>query len=770
MTVCCPAPGTDIPVVPLTGDEARHWITSAGPGRSRIEFIVPEANCVACIGGIEPSLNALPGVVSARVNLTAQRVAVVWQDGAAEPQQFMQTLADLGYTARPFDPRENGVLSEQEEGKALLRALAVAGFAAGNIMLLSVSVWAGADGATRDLFHWISALIALPAVMYAGRPFFSSALAALRHGRVNMDVPISLGVLLATVMSLYETLHHAEHAFFDAAVTLLFFLLAGRTLDHMMRAKARSAISNLTLLMPQAATIVENGMARIVPAAALKQDMTLLVAVGERLAADGVVVQGMSELDRSVVTGESVPELVQPGTEVQSGTMNLSAPLTVRITAAGQDTFIAELMSLMAVAEQSQSHYVQLADRLARHYAPTVHTVAGATLLGWLAYSHNWHTALMNAIAVLIITCPCALGLAVPAVQVVATGLLFRRGIMVKDGAVLEKLSLVDTVVFDKTGTLTLGQPVLLDGRDVAPRAMALAAGLAQHSRHPLSRAVLRAATEAGIAPAAVSAMQEMPGCGLEAQVEGKTVRLGNRLWCGLGEAPDAPGMEFALTENGALIHIFSFEDELRPGAAAAVSRLKAADLRVVLLSGDRPAAVARLAGLLGIDDYHARQTPQDKLARVAALQAEGRKVLMVGDGINDAPALAAGFTSMAPASASDVGRVAADTVFLGHSLLAVSDARALAVKAQKTVKTNFLLALVYNALAVPIAVLGFVTPLIAAVAMSTSSILVVANALLLGWRAPLSIPLPAAPRPPVGHKPEDDSMMPLNAPPQAAE
>lgn len=769
MAVCCPAPGADVPVVPLTGDEARHWITRAGPGRSRIEFIVPEANCVACIGGIEPSLNAVPGVVSARVNLTAQRVAVVWRDGEAEPQDFMQTLADLGYTARPFDPRENGILSEQEEGKALLRALAVAGFAACNIMLLSVSVWSGAEGATRDLFHWISALIALPTVIYAGRPFFTSAMAALRHGRVNMDVPISLGVLLATVMSLYETLHHAEHAFFDAAVTLLFFLLAGRTLDHMMRARARSAISNLTLLMPQVATIIENGMARIVPAAALKKDMTLLVAVGERLAADGVVAEGVSELDRSVVTGESVPEVARPGTEVQSGTMNLSAPLTVRITATGEDTFIAELMRLMAVAEQSQSRYVQLADRLARHYAPTVHTMAGITLLGWLLYSHNWHTALMNAIAVLIITCPCALGLAVPAVQVVATGLLFRRGVMVKDGAVLEKLSQVDTVVFDKTGTLTLGHPVLLDAASVPPELLALAAGLAQHSRHPLSKAVVRAASAAAVTPAAVSDVREIPGSGLEAMVGGETVRLGHRLWCGLAEAPDAASMEFALTRQGRLLHLFAFEDELRPEAAATIRKLTASGLKVMLLSGDRPAAVTRLAKLLGIEDYHARQTPEEKLSRVSALQAEGRKVLMVGDGINDAPALAAGFTSMAPATASDIGRTAADTVFLGHSLLAVADARALAAHAQRTVKQNFILALLYNALAVPIAVMGFVTPLIAAVAMSTSSILVVANALLLGWRAPLSSALPAA-EPPAGRKPEDSAMMTLPAPPQAAE
>ena len=769
MTVCCPAPGADIPVVPLTGEEAQHWITKAGPGRSRIEFIVPEANCVACIGGIEPSLNAIPGVVGARVNITAQRVAVVWRDGEAEPDQFMQALADLGYTARPFDPRENGVLSEQEEGKALLRALAVAGFAAGNIMLLSVSVWAGADGATRDLFHWISAFIALPTVFYSGRPFFSSALAALRHGRVNMDVPISLGVLLATIMSLYETLHHSEHAFFDAAVTLLFFLLAGRTLDHMMRARARSAISNLTLLMPQAATIVENGMARIVPASALKKDMILLVAVGERFAADGVVAEGTSELDRSVVTGEAVPEVVKPGADVQSGTMNLSAPLKVRITAVGDDTFIAELMRLMAVAEQSQSRYVQIADRLAKHYAPTVHTAAGITLVGWLLYSHNWHMALMNAIAVLIITCPCALGLAVPAVQVVATGLLFRRGIMVKDGAVLEKLSQVDTVVFDKTGTLTMGQPVLVNRADVAQGDLALAAGLAQQSRHPLSKAVVRAAALAGVTPVDVGTVQEIPGSGLEAKVKGKTVRLGNRLWCGLGEAPEAASMEFVLTRNGKLVQIFSFEDELRPDAALAVTKLKDAGLRVMLLSGDRPAAVERLAGLLGIAEFAARQTPEEKLNRVAALQAEGRKVLMVGDGINDAPALAAGFTSMAPATASDIGRTAADTVFFGHSLLAVSDGRTLAAKSQATVRQNFMLALVYNALAVPIAVFGFVTPLIAAVAMSTSSILVVANALLLGWRAPLSIAVPAQPQAPTGRK-DDMTMAPIPTTQQAAE
>ncbi|MBL8907083.1 MAG: cadmium-translocating P-type ATPase [Rhizobiales bacterium] len=736
---CCPLPDAEASArTPwLKGDEAAPWVTDAGPGLKQIEFIVPQANCAACISSIEGRLGRIAGVTKARVNLTARRVAVVWREGSQEPQAFLDCLASLGYAARPFDPRETGFSHDDAEGRRLLRALAVAGFAAANVMLFSVSIWSGTDPQTRDLFHWISALIALPAVVYAGGPFFTSAANALRHGRVNMDVPISLGVILASAMSLFETMHGREHAFFDAAVTLLFFLLIGRYLDHMMRARARSAVSQLMTLMASGATIVEpDGSRRFVANRGLEPGMLMAVAAGDRFAADGCIETGSSDVDRSIVTGESAPEPVNRGDEVQAGTLNLTGPLLVRITKAGGDTFLSELIRLMAAAEQGQSHYVRLADRLARYYSPVVHILAALTLIGWLALGHGWHDALMAAIAVLIITCPCALGLAIPAVQVVASGALFRRGVLLKNGAALEKIAEIDTVVFDKTGTLTLGSPVMVGPPAVSSDNLALAAGLARESRHPLSRALVAAAAERGIAPSVPVSVTEHPGFGLAATWRGQRVRLGSRAWCGVAEPADDRGLlEIVLRIGDGTPVVFTFEDSMRPAARPTIASLRRQGLAVEVLSGDRAAAVGRAASELGIATVYSRMSPQAKLAHVEELAAAGKRALVVGDGVNDAPALAAGFVSMAPATASDVGRTAADVVFMGQSLAPVSWLRSVGVAAQAIARQNILLALGYNLLAVPIAMLGLVTPLIAALAMSSSSIIVVANALRLGWR-----------------------------------
>ena len=732
---CCTLDGEYFQPFKLEGEDAARWITEAGPGLRRIEFLVPQANRPESMPHIETDLGALPGVTSARVNLTGRRVAVVYEDGVIEPQALIDRLGFLGYMARPFDPRETGLTRDDRENSRLLRALAVAGFAASNVMLLSVSVWSGAEGATRDLFHWISAMIALPAVAYAGRPFFYSAINALRLGRVNMDVPISLGVLLASFMSLFETINGAEHAYFDASVTLLFFLLAGRYLDHLMRARARSAISQLISLSSEGASVIaEDGTRRYVPARELRAGMLVAVAAGDRLPADGLIREGTSDMDRSLLTGETAPETVMPGSEVHAGEMNVTAPITVEITAAGNDTFLSELVRLMASAEQAQSRYIRIADRLARFYSPAVHTLAASTLIAWLLLGNGWHNSIMAAIAVLIITCPCALGLAVPAVQVVASGRLFRSGVMIKDGAALEKLSGVDTVIFDKTGTLTKGQPALVSPLMVSTDTLALAAGLAQASKHPLSQALVREATKRGLTPVTIAEVAEHPGLGLSGQYLGEPLKLGSRAWCGMEEGAEDHGLlEFAFRRGSRPPVVFHFEDQLRPDAADTVATLKNMGLAVHLLSGDREAAVTRVAQAVGIDTAVSRASPQTKLAYVDALSKAGKKVLMVGDGINDAPALAAGYTSMAPSSASDIGRTAAETVWMGESASAVARAIKVSRRTQRIAKENFALAVGYNMFAVPLAMAGYVSPLVAAVAMSTSSIIVIANALRVG-------------------------------------
>ena len=732
---CC-ATGLLADVAQMRAADLSAWVSEPQPGYQRLELVVPGLTGPEHMPEIEAALTGLCGVTSARVNLTARRVVVIWRKGEGHAGDVMAALAGLGLEAQPFDPVKAGTSADQDEMSFLLCSLGVSGFAAMNIMLLSVSVWSGAEAVTRDLFHWLSALIALPTVAYAGRPFFRSAIHGLSRGQFNMDVPISLAVVLASLMSLFETINHGEHAYFDASVSLLFFLLAGRTLDQLMRARARSAVTQLMTLAATGAMVVEvDGTRRFVAISALRPGMKVQVSVGERLPADGVVIEGASDIDRSLVSGETMPEATGVGSRVHAGTMNLTGSLMIEVTAAGEDSFLSEVIRLMACAEQAKSRFVQLADKLARIYSPFVHGLAAVTMTGWLSYTGgDWHTSLMVAVAVLIITCPCALALAVPAVQVVASGALFRNGVMMKDGAALEKLAQIDTVIFDKTGTLTLNELTLTSPETVAMPVLALAAGLAATSRHPLARALSAHAASRGIVAESIAQVSEHPGQGLQARVRGETVRLGSRLWCGVDGAASGDLPEIVLKRADAAPVIFTFQDVLRPDAKPTIARLQQQGLHVEILSGDREGAVRRVAEALGIADYRAAATPQVKLAYVEGLTKAGRKVLMVGDGLNDAPALAAGFTSMAPAGASDIGRTAADSVFMGAGLTPVAVARDVAVLSQRLAKQNFALAILYNVFAVPVAMAGLASPFLAAVAMSTSSIIVIGNALRLGF------------------------------------
>ncbi|MDB5686038.1 MAG: heavy metal translocating P-type ATPase [Rhizorhabdus sp.] len=693
------------------------------------QFVLPGIKCAGCIAKIEDGLARTPGVIGARVNFTAKRVAIDHLPDVGD-QSLRATIMALGFTAEPL-VEGSGHAGARNESRALLKALGVAGFAAMNIMLMSVSVWSGADGATRQQFHWVSALIAMPTVAYAGRPFFRSAWAALKHGHTNMDVPISIGVLLATALSLFETIIGGAHAYFDGAVSLIFFLLAGRFLDSAMRDRARDSAGALLRQTAPGGTIVgADGVSAWLAASAMAQGMTLLVGAGERFAADGIVEHGVSAVDRSLVTGESRPEPVKPGTAVIAGTLNLEAPLTVRVTAAGPDTAIAGMARLMDAAGQGRSRYVRIADRASRLYAPAVHTLAFASFVGWMIAGAGWHQSIIIAVAVLIVTCPCALGLAVPVAHVVASGALMRRGLLVKNGSALERLAEADRVCFDKTGTLTLGRPVPLDLSMLNAEEASVALAMARASRHPLAQALAAALQEAGYRPLGVADLSETPGFGVAGTYREARVRLGRPDWAGCsGGTTAALACGFGMGGRPALL--LEFADSLRPDAAAAVTRLEAMGLEPVIISGDRRDAVLPVATALHIPAI-VGMSPDDKLQALARLAKVGHKVLMVGDGLNDGPALAAGHVSMAPSSASDVGQTAADIVFLGDSLSPVPIAVAAARRTMRVVRQNFALAIGYNALAVPLALMGKVTPLIAAIAMSTSSIIVVANALRL--------------------------------------
>ncbi len=714
------------------------FVSSDEEGNALLHVLVENMHCANCIRTIEKTLKSNASVLEGRVNFSTRRLLVRWDRDKASAADLVKPIIELGYALTPYDPQLMQSAAA-EESRRLLKALGVAGFAAMNVMLLSVSVWAGMFSedmgpATRDFMHWVSALIAMPAVAYSGQVFFKSAVAALRAGRLNMDVPISLAVILATGMSLSETIQGGEYAYFDAAITLLFFLLIGRYLDTRARSIARSAAERLLMLKAVAATVVEaDGSHRSVPVEAVTPGTLVHVSVGDRFPVDGEIQSGRTSVDNSLVTGESMPINANLGSSVYAGTMNLSAPVNVTATKTGDNTLLGDIVRLMENAEQGRAKYVRLADRIAEYYAPAVHVLAGLTFVGWWLLGFDWQLALFQGVAVLIITCPCALGLAVPVVQVVASGRLLHKGILVKAADGLERLAKVDTVVFDKTGTLTEGRLDLINRNDIPDADLNLAARIAKHSKHPLAQSVARAGINSGDA----LDVTEHPGLGLSIQTDAGEVKLGSREWCGVesGDGLQEVGPELWMSQPGKENIQFLFQDVLRKSAKETISALKKMGMQVELLSGDRDVVAKEVAVEVGIDNWRAFIKPEGKVDRLLELKNQGRTVLMVGDGLNDAPALSTAHVSISPASASEISQTAADFVFQGSSLDAVVETVKVARLSHKLVVQNFSLAFLYNAIAVPLAILGFVTPLFAAVAMSSSSLIVCANSLRLKSR-----------------------------------
>ena len=703
------------------------------PGAQTVTLAVENMVCGGCMRKVETALLTVPGVISARTNLSAKRATVVFGKGHEPvPAKLVDVLGEIGFNAAELAPEAAD--KGEDTSRKLLSKLAVAGFASMNIMLFSVSTWFNSDhgDTTQVLFHWISGAIAVPAVAYSGTPFFTSAWAALRRMRVNMDVPISLAILLATAMSVFQTFKGSDQVYFDAGVSLLFFLLIGRYLDQRVRVRARGAAENLLSLKAQWAYVIgADGSVERLPSRLVEPGMRLAVAAGERFPADGAIASGVTTIDESLITGETLPREAQAGSTVYAGSVNLGAPVEMEALAAEADTLLSQIARLMETAEQARGRYVRLADRAAQLYAPLVHTLAALAFTGWMIAGAGWEYSLLIAIAVLIITCPCALALAVPVVQVAASARLFDRGILLKAADGLERLAETDTVVFDKTGTLTAGIPSLANGPDIGDGDLKAAAALATSSRHPYAQAVTAAAKERFGSVQAASGVEETTGAGLLRTTDAGEERLGSASWCGVpAELAGQASLWYA--RAGANPVAFKFEDKLREDAAQAVSVLKEAGYDVLLLSGDREGAVRQAAEAAAIGDWHAGLKPQEKIERIEALRAEGHKVLMVGDGLNDAPALAAAHASLSPSTAADVSQTASDAVFQGAKLMPVIELLATARKTRAMAFQNFAIAAGYNMLFIPLAMAGMVTPLIAAVAMSTSSIIVTVNALRL--------------------------------------
>ncbi|MCB1720869.1 MAG: cadmium-translocating P-type ATPase [Rhodospirillales bacterium] len=700
-------------------------------GLNTISVLVSGVYCAACIQKIEGSLSQEQDIILARLNFTTRRLTITWSGVPEQSNRYIHIIENLGYTVNPFDPQIWQEESKVEE-RFLLLCLGVAGFAMGNIMLLSVGLWTTTGEtmglATRELLHLISAAIALPTILFSGRPFFRSAIKALKGGHTNMDVPISLALILASSMSLFETINGGEHVYFDSAVMLTFFLLIGRTLDFRARKQARAGASDLLDTMTGFANVIEDGKVRRVLIRDLHENQYVRIAAGENFPVDGQIIEGQSEVDTSLVTGETLPRAIKPEDDVFAGTLNLSVPVTMVVSKPAKDSLLSEIVKLMEQAEQSKAIYVRLADRAARLYTPVVHTLAALAFLGWLFIGDlDWQAALMISITVLIITCPCALGLAVPVVQVLATGKLMKNGVLIKSGDALERLASIDTVLLDKTGTLTLGHPTL-EGNP-PQEALRLAASLAAHSRHPLSKAISQ--SYAGVL-LETRQVQEHPGQGLEGVIDGKPVRLGSRAWCGDKNAPPSDMLELWLRIDNQTPIAFFFTDHLREDTCDCIEALKKASLTPIIVSGDRNHITQKIAKECGIERFYSEQTPPQKFQIMENLKREGHKILMVGDGLNDAPVLTGATVSMAPGTAIDMAQNAADIIFMGKKLMPVHTTYNTARLAQKLVKQNFTLAVLYNIIAVPLALSGLVTPLVAAIAMSGSSLIVIANSFRL--------------------------------------
>ena len=708
----------------------KPFIATEADGSHSVNLLVDGMHCPSCVAIIENSLKKQAAVETARLNLSTKRLRVTWNGDTELGDKWVELINGMGYRAVPFDPMTAETVEKKEE-KFLLRCLAVAGFASGNLMLFSIPLWTS-DGvemgaATRTFFHWVQAAIAIPAIVYCGTPFYASAWRALRVFKTNMDVPISVAVILATLMSLFETATFGSHSYFDSGVMLLFFLLIGRYLEARARGRARSAAHDLLQMMTGFATVLHNGgNQETIPLSDIKEGMVLSVAAGEKIGADGVVISGASEIDTSLITGESLPREVNVGTVLFAGTINMTAPITIRVTKAGERSLLSEIIKLMESAEQAQAKYVTVADKISGWYTPVVHILAAGTFIGWMIFGIvAWQVALLYAATVLIITCPCALGLAVPVVQVLASGKLMRSGILLKSGSALERLATITHAVFDKTGTLTLGKPMLTSTH--SNEQLKLAASLAVHSKHPLSHAITKAYSGT-LFPLIVS---EVQGCGLEAA----GVKLGKRSWATNLPDDGENTLELWLAEDGKVPVRFTFADQLRVDAKEVIATLQLACIKTLLLSGDRQEVTKDIAAKLGIKIFEGALSPLQKTEKIAALKASGANVLMVGDGLNDAPSLSSATISMSPASAMDITQNAADIVFQGDELQPVLTALNTAKFSQTLVKQNFALAILYNVIAIPLAVAGMVTPLIAAIAMSSSSLLVIANAMRLNAR-----------------------------------
>ena len=727
--------------------------------------------CASCVARVEKALATVPGVTRASVNLATEKARV---DGAAQPAALIGAVHAAGYAAVIELPDAAGAApvpaDQARAGLPMWWPVAIASILSLPLVLPMLAAPLGID---LMLPGWLQLALATPVQFWLGARFYRAGWRALRAGAGNMDLLVAIGTSAAYGLSLYLLLagtgHAGAHLYFESSAVVITLVLLGKWLEGRARRQTVAALGALEGLKSVEAIVRRDGVDARIPLAALRVGDVMVVKPGERMPADGVVVEGHSHVDESLLTGESLPVAKGPADRVAGGAVNADGLLLVRASAVGSDTMLSQIIRMVEDAQAAKAPIQRLVDRVSAVFVPVVLAIAVLTLLGWGWATGDWQGALLNAVAVMVIACPCALGLATPTAIMVGTGVAARHGILIKDAEALETAHAVDVVVFDKTGTLTEGRPqlVAIEGADQI-RLLTLAAALQQTSNHPLAQAVLDEAARRGLDVPRASDARALPGRGVEATIDGATLLLGNaRLMKALGvpaggaEAHEAAGRTvswLAERRDGAVavLGLLAFGDRLKPGSHGAVARLVARGIEPVLLSGDSAGAAQAVARALGIVRVHAEVLPADKAQVIAALRAQGRTVAMIGDGINDAPALAAADVGMAMATGTDVAMHSAGITLMRGDPMLVADALDVSQRTWRTIRQNLGWAFVYNLIGVPLAAFGLLNPVLAGAAMALSSVSVVANALLLRrWQAAPSAPVPAPPSiPTIGANP----------------
>jgi Cu2+-exporting ATPase len=718
----------------------KSFVREEGAHLKQASLILEGITCAACIWLNERHLKQLPGIKEASVNYASHRARISWDDSVIKLSAILAEIRKLGYQAHPFNVQQQESLRRQTR-KLEFRRLAVAGLSAGQVMMLAVALYAGAaqgmEAATAALLRWFSLLMTMPAMLYSALPFYQSAWIALKRGQVNMDVPITLGLLAGFVGSLWATLQNQGVVYYDTLTMLIFFLLVTRFLERNAREKSVEAAENLLRLAPAMATRLDaDGQSALVPVMELAPGDLILAKPGETIAADGMVEDGASSVDESLLTGESRPLPKAVGDKVVAGSINYQSPLTIKVTEVGENTVLAGIARLLDRAQAEKPRMAQTADRLAAWFTYVLLSVVAVAGLAW--WHFNPAKLFEVVLSVLVVSCPCALSLAAPAAFAAAGSHLVKRGVLLTRGHALETLARVTHIVFDKTGTLTEGKPMLVEqhahGALDRTQCLQLAASLEQASEHPLAQSFLKAVDKRQ--PQPVQGAQNLPGQGVAGTVNGIRYTLGNAALTPhlyLPTVESQPGATVVwLCDATQALATFVLADAPRPHAAELVGCLRAEGVQVSMLSGDAPEAAAWHAARLGIAQAQGGLSPERKLEELHNMQAQGAVVAMVGDGINDAPVLAGAPVSIAMGSGTQMARTSGDIVLLSENLMEILHARHMSRFTMNVIRQNFVWALAYNLVAVPVAVAGHLSPWLAALGMSVSSLVVVLNALRL--------------------------------------